>query len=93
MARRARAADFEALLEVLDPDVVLRADAGSVGDRLDAGRPRRGELARQASAFSQRASSLRPVLINGAIGSVTLRDGQPFSIAAFDHRATAGSSR
>ena len=82
----AREGDFEALLEVLDPDVVLRADAGAVS--VGSTQIVRGaaNLARQASAFSQLGLVTRPALINGALGTVTLKDGQPFSIAAFTIR-------
>jgi RNA polymerase sigma factor (sigma-70 family) len=82
----ARKGDFEALLEVLDPDVVLRADRGAV----PVGAPRvvRGaaNVARQALAFSRLDIEVRPALVNGAAGTVTLRDGQPFAIAGFTIR-------
>jgi RNA polymerase sigma-70 factor (ECF subfamily) len=82
----AREGDFEKLLEVLDPDVVLRADSGAV--RLGSATVVRGaaNLARQAMSFSRLDLEVRPALINGAAGSVTLRDGQPFSIAGFTIR-------
>jgi RNA polymerase sigma factor (sigma-70 family) len=82
----AREGDFETLLEVLDPDVVLRADrrAASIG----ASRVVRGaaNVARQALAFSRLDIEVRPALVNGAAGTVTLRDGQPFAIAGFTIR-------
>src|SRR4051812_427874 len=79
----ARGGDFEALLEVLDPDVVLRADRGAVA--IGASSIVRGaaNLARQALAFSRLDLEVRPALVNGAAGTVSLRDGQPFSIAGF----------
>ena len=81
-----REGNFEALLEVLDPDVTLRADPGavSIGSR----RVVRGAqtVARQAFAFSRLDLEVRPVLVNGAVGTITLRDGQPFSLAAFTIR-------
>jgi RNA polymerase sigma factor (sigma-70 family) len=82
----AREGDFEALLEVLDPDVVLRADRGAAA--IGASRLVRGaaNVARQASAFSRLDIDVRPALVNGAVGTVTLRDGQPFSIAGFTIR-------
>jgi RNA polymerase sigma factor (sigma-70 family) len=82
----ARGGDFQALLEVLDPDVVLRADSGAVGI---GGRPVvRGaaNVARGALAFSRLDVAVRPALINGAVGTVTLRDGRPFTIAGFTIR-------
>jgi RNA polymerase sigma factor (sigma-70 family) len=77
----AREGDFEALLEVLDPDVVRRADRG-------AARVVRGaaNVARQALAFSRLDLEVRPALVNGAVGTVTLRDGRPFAIAGFTIR-------
>jgi RNA polymerase sigma-70 factor (ECF subfamily) len=82
----AREGDFETLLEVLDPDVVLRADRGAVP--VGASRLVRGaaNVARQARAFSRLDIDVRPALVNGAAGTVTLRDGQPFAIAGFTIR-------
>ncbi len=82
----AREGDFEGLLEVLDPDVVLRADSGAVA--IGSGRVVRGaaKVARQASAFSRLDIDVRPALVNGAVGTVTLRDGRPFAIAGFTIR-------
>jgi ketosteroid isomerase-like protein len=82
----AREGDFEALLEVLDPDVVLRADRGAVS--IGASRVVRGaaNVARQALSFSRLDIEVRPALVNGAAGTVTLRDGQPFAIAGFTIR-------
>jgi RNA polymerase sigma-70 factor (ECF subfamily) len=82
----AREGDFEALLEVLDPDVVLRADGGAVS--IGASRVVRGaaNVARQALAFSRLDLKVRPALVNGAAGTVTLRDGRPFAIAGFTIR-------
>jgi RNA polymerase sigma factor (sigma-70 family) len=82
----AREGDFDALLEVLDPDVVLRADGGAVS--VGASRVVRGaaNVARQATAFSRLDVEVRPALVNGAVGTVTLRDGRPFAIAGFTVR-------
>ncbi len=82
----AREGDFEALLEVLDPDVVLRADRGAVS--IGASSVVRGaaNVARQALAFSRLDIEVRPALVNGAVGTVTLRDGRPFAIAGFTIR-------
>jgi ketosteroid isomerase-like protein len=82
----AREGDFETLLAVLDPDVVLRADRGA--DPIGAARVVRGaaNVARQARAFSRLDIEVRPALVNGAAGTVTLRDGQPFTIAGFTIR-------
>jgi RNA polymerase sigma factor (sigma-70 family) len=82
----AREGDFEGLLKVLDPDVVLRADRGAAsigGSRVVRGA---ANVARQAQAFSRLDIDVRPALVNGAVGTVTLRDGQPFAIAGFTIR-------
>jgi RNA polymerase sigma-70 factor (ECF subfamily) len=80
----ARDGNFEALLEVLDPDVVLRADLGPVGGS----RVVRGAdaVAGQARLYSQIGLVARPALVNGVPGMVTLRDGEPFSVGAFTVR-------
>ncbi|MBV9797341.1 MAG: sigma-70 family RNA polymerase sigma factor [Solirubrobacterales bacterium] len=76
----ARGGDFEALLAVLDPDVVLRADAGLTG--LSRHVQGAETVARQASMWSQVDLTMRRALINGAAGLVSIRDGRPFSVAA-----------
>jgi RNA polymerase sigma factor (sigma-70 family) len=76
----AREGDFEALLEVLDPDVVRRADRGLLIVR------GAENVARQAIAFSRLDIEMRPALVNGAVGGVTFRDGRPFAIAGFTIR-------
>jgi RNA polymerase sigma factor (sigma-70 family) len=77
----ARDGDFDALVAVLDPDVVLRADGGLTGvsDEVHGAET----VARQALMWSRVDLALRPALINGAAGLVSTRDGQPFSIGAF----------
>jgi RNA polymerase sigma factor (sigma-70 family) len=81
----AREGDFEALVAVLDPDVVLRAEggAGAPASRIVRGA---ANVARGALAFSRLDIDVRPALINGAIGTVTFREGQPFAIAGFTIR-------
>ena len=71
---------------MLDPSVVLRADPGAVA--IGASRVVRGaaNVARQASAFARLDVESRPALINGAIGTVSFRDGRPFTIAGFTIR-------
>jgi RNA polymerase sigma factor (sigma-70 family) len=82
----ARDGDFERLVQVLDPDVVLRADRGGV----EVGAPRvvRGaaNVARGALAFSRLDIEVRPALVNGAVGTVTFREERPFAIAGFTIR-------
>ena len=83
----AREGDFETLLQVLDPDVVLRGDRAAVaigGTKVVRGA---ADVARGASAFSRLDVDVRPALVNGAVGTVTLRDGRPFAIAGFTIRS------
>ena len=76
----ARDGDFDRLVAVLDPDVVLRQDFGLVGGP----REIRGaaRVAGQARSYAQIGLDIRPALINGVAGAVAFRDGQPFSIGA-----------
>jgi RNA polymerase sigma-70 factor, ECF subfamily len=84
-AFRAAAADgdFDALVAVLDPDVVLRSDGGAL--RPDASVVVRGApaVARQALTFAPLAPFARPALVNGAAGEVVAPHGKPFAILAF----------
>jgi RNA polymerase sigma-70 factor, ECF subfamily len=79
----ARDGDFDTLLAVLDPDVVLRSDGGVV--RAGLSREVRGAtaVAEQALTFSQfaRSARTRPALVNGAAGVVSWSpDGRLFSV-------------
>ena len=81
----ARGGNFEALVSVLDPDVVLRADrgapAGGSGEIRGA-----ANVANQALTFSRLGAGggvIHRALINGAAGVVAVRDGQPFSVLGF----------
>jgi RNA polymerase sigma-70 factor, ECF subfamily len=75
-----RDGDFDRLLAVLDPDVVVRVDFGPVGGL----RETRGAaaVARQALGYAQMGLEIRPALINGVLGAVAFLHGQPFSIGA-----------
>jgi RNA polymerase sigma-70 factor (ECF subfamily) len=77
----ARKGDFDALIGVLDPDVVLRADGGTTGLSHHV----RGAetVAGQALMWSQVELTMRRALINGAAGIVSMREGRPFSVGAF----------
>jgi RNA polymerase sigma factor (sigma-70 family) len=80
----ARGGDFDALVAVLDPDVVLRSDLGA--EPSGALRVFRGAHAVANQALAVRAARLivRPALVNGVAGIVSwLPDGQPFSVMAF----------
>jgi RNA polymerase sigma factor (sigma-70 family) len=75
----AREGDFEALLRVLDPDVVLRNES------VDALAMIRGAAAVASGAviFQRLAVVARPVLVNGVAGVAASIDGEPYSIAVF----------
>ena len=76
-----RRGDFEALLEVLDPEVVLHSD--HIPGTLQKIRGAR-IVAQQARMFSRLAGSVQPVLVNGVAGAITwLPDGRPFSVIGF----------
>ena len=76
----ARDGNFEALLEILDPDVVLRADFGPVGGSREV---RGAELVMgQALAYARVGLVIRPVLVNGLPGAVTTLEGEIFSVGA-----------
>jgi RNA polymerase sigma factor (sigma-70 family) len=76
----AREGNFDALVAVLDPDVVLRADGGPTGISQQI----RGAetVASQALLWSRVDLTMRRALINGAAGMVSFLHGRPFSIAA-----------
>lgn len=77
----ARGGDFDELLRMLDPDVVLRADAG------EAMRVIRGAtaVAGQAETFQRMATlcTIHPAVVNGSAGLVNTLDGNPFSVISF----------
>jgi RNA polymerase sigma-70 factor (ECF subfamily) len=75
----ARGGDFEALVAVLDPDVVLRAD-DVAGLRVIRGAT---AVASGAILFSRMGPAEQLVLVNGTPGVVASRDGEIFSVAAF----------
>jgi RNA polymerase sigma factor (sigma-70 family) len=82
----ARDGDFEGLLAVLDPDVVVRADGGAVP--AGASRVVRGAaaVAEQALSFARLAPFVRPTLVNGAAGVVVAPGGRPVSVMGFTVR-------
>jgi len=84
--KAAREGDFEALVAVLDPDIVLRADGGAVP--VGASQVVRGAEAVAGRALMYRRLDLtfRPALVNGAAGIVALRDGKLFSVTGFTVR-------
>ena len=79
----ARGGDLDALVSVLDPDVVIRSEGGEA--RPYASLVVRGarSVARRAIAYSQPGATLHPVLVNGSAGVVVILDDELFSIMGF----------
>ena len=72
----ARHGDFGALLDALDPDVVVRSNGAEAVRGAAA-------VARRAFPFTRIAQVTLPALINGATGVVTAADGRPITLVAF----------
>ena len=79
----ARDGDLDALVAVLHPDVVARADFG--GRRLPTPAVVRGaaQVAENARLGHVPADQLRPLLVNGAAGALVVRGGRPVVLMAF----------
>jgi RNA polymerase sigma factor (sigma-70 family) len=75
--------DFDGLVAVLDPDVVLRSDGGPA--RQDASMVLRGaaEVARRTLTIAHPAAPKHPVLVNGAAGVLVTLAGQPVALMGF----------
>lgn len=80
----AQAGDFNGLVAVLDPEVVLRGDAGPGRSSEVRGAT---EVARRAQTFSRTGLLRHPALVNGAPGLVCTLEGKPFSVLAFTVQA------
>jgi RNA polymerase sigma factor (sigma-70 family) len=75
-----RAGDFDALVRVLHPDVVLRSDRRGVGEQRGIARVARLAL---GGARAGRAATVLPVLVNGAAGALIVENGQLVTIMGF----------
>jgi RNA polymerase sigma-70 factor, ECF subfamily len=89
----ARGGDFEGLLAVLDPEIVLRVDRGDVAGRAGVGAGAslvlRGAQAvtEQVLNFARLPGRVQRVLVNGVAGVIPwLPDGRPFAVLAFTVR-------
>jgi RNA polymerase sigma-70 factor (ECF subfamily) len=80
-----RDGDFERLLTLLDPDVVVRSDFGAEGGSREVRGARL--VAGQALFYSRLGLDLKPVLVNGAVGMVSFREGRPYAIGAVTVRS------
>jgi RNA polymerase sigma factor (sigma-70 family) len=78
-----RAGDFERLLAVLDPEVVLRSHGGVARPALTLVVRGARAVAERAMAFRQFAGTSTRILVNGLPGAVVwARDGSPYAVAA-----------
>lgn len=76
----ARDGDFDGLIAVLDPDVVLRVDMGAPsGPRVVRGA---ASVAGEAASFGSLGLDVRPLLVNGVAGAVSFMRGDLLSIGA-----------
>jgi RNA polymerase sigma-70 factor (ECF subfamily) len=82
----ARAGDFEALVAVLDPDVVLRSDGGAARPAASGVVQGAAAVAGRALMFAGLSPFVRAALVNGVAGVVVAPHGRPFSVMAFTVR-------
>jgi RNA polymerase sigma-70 factor (ECF subfamily) len=80
-----RVGDFGALLAVLDPEIVVRTDHGTLREIRGARRAAEGAI-----MFSHLAERVQSVLVNGAAGIVSrLQNGQVFAVMCFAVKGNA----
>jgi len=79
----ARAGDFDALVGVLAPDVVLRADFGAKRPGIPRVIQGAAAVAKQALIAALPQARLHPALVNGAAGVVVTVNGRPFAVMGF----------
>jgi RNA polymerase sigma-70 factor (ECF subfamily) len=79
----ARDGDFDALVSVLDPDIVLRSDGGPTRPGATTFTVGAAAVASRALTFGKGAASARPAVINGVAGVVGAPRGRPVSVMAF----------
>jgi RNA polymerase sigma-70 factor (ECF subfamily) len=79
----ARSGDLDALVGLLHPDVVLRADAGTGHAEATALVRGSAAVARRAATFNQPGAVVHAVLVNGAPGAVVAKEGRVVSVMGF----------
>ncbi|WP_433540581.1 RNA polymerase sigma factor SigJ [Streptosporangium sandarakinum] len=79
----ARDGDFDALVAVLDPEVVLRSDGGTARARHTVTFRGARTVAGQAVTFRRFSPFVRPALVNGTAGVVVAANGRPLAVMAF----------
>jgi RNA polymerase sigma factor (sigma-70 family) len=75
--------DFDALVAVLDPDVVLRSDGGTAHPEVSVVLHGASAVAGQALTLAQPSILKRPALVNGAAGVVVTMGGRPVAVMGF----------
>ena len=78
-----REGDFDALMEVLDPNVELRIDGGVLRAEASLVLRGAGAVAAHTATYSKLYPFVRPALVNGAAGAVVSPPGRVFSVMAF----------
>ena len=79
----AREGNFEALVAVLDPDVVLRSDGGTARPAVSVLLRGAETVASRAVTFGRFAPDARPAVVNGVAGAVVAPRGHAFSVMSF----------
>ena len=82
----ARDGDFEALVAVLDPDVVLHSDGGEARPAATVRVRGAREVASRAIVYAGLSPYVQPALVNGVAGVVVAPQGKPFAVMAFTVR-------
>jgi RNA polymerase sigma-70 factor, ECF subfamily len=78
-----RRGDFDELVAVLDPDVVLRVDGGTGRSEVTALVRGADKVARRAMALNNPAAVVHSIVVNGAAGVALTVDGRPIVIISF----------
>jgi len=78
----ARAGDFDRLMELLDPDVVIRADGGPARPGASVVMRGAAQIARATIATASPQADFTPVLVNGVAGMLITFRGRPVSLIA-----------
>jgi RNA polymerase sigma factor (sigma-70 family) len=82
----ARDGNFDALVAVLHPDIVLRSDGGALRPGASVIIHGAENVARQALTFARLSPFVRPALVNGAAGVVVVPRGRALSVMGFTVR-------
>lgn len=78
----ARAGDFDRLMELLDPDVVIRTDGGPAGPGVSVIMRGAAQIARATIATASPQADFTPVMVNGVAGMLITVRGRPVSLIA-----------